>query len=82
MRYHEGVSTMIQIRHVPDPVHRKLKARAAKKGMSLSGYLREEIERLANQMTPEELYARLLTRKPVKLSVPVADLIRADRDSR
>jgi len=73
---------MIQIRHVPDPVHRKLKARAAKKGMSLSSYLREEIEQLANRITPEELYARLLTRKPVKLSIPPEDLIRADRDSR
>jgi hypothetical protein len=76
------MSTMIQIRHVPDPVHRKLKARAAKRGMSLSSYLREEIEQLANRITPEELYARLKTRKPVIPSIPPEDIIRADRDSR
>jgi plasmid stability protein len=82
MPYDKDMSTMIQIRQVPDPVHRKLKARAAKRGMSLSGYLREEIERLASQMTMEEFYARLKTRTPVRLSIPVEDLIRADRDSR
>jgi plasmid stability protein len=80
--YDPLMSTMIQIRHVPDPVHRKLKARAAKRGMSLSGYLREEMERLANQMTMEEFYERLKTRTPVIPSIPPEDIIRADRDSR
>jgi plasmid stability protein len=43
------MSKMIQVRHVPDAVHRSLKARAARAGMSLSDYLRVELEHLAEQ---------------------------------
>ena len=45
---------MIQIRHVPEAVHRKLKARAATKGMSLSDYLIQEITPLADLPTMDE----------------------------
>lgn len=76
------MSTMIQIRHVPDPVHRRLKARAAKQGKTLSGYLLEEIERLANKPTIEEMLARLAKLPPVKTSISSEDLIRAERDAR
>ncbi|MEK7407339.1 MAG: hypothetical protein AAB225_19870 [Acidobacteriota bacterium] len=73
---------MIQIRHVPDHVHRKLKARAGKKGMSLSDYLLKEVERLAQEPTVEEFLERLSRREPVNLPIPAADVIRAERDSR
>jgi len=44
------MSKMIQLRHVPDALHRKLKARAAKKGMSLSDYLIAELTPIAGRM--------------------------------
>jgi len=73
---------MIQLRHVPDALHRTLKARAAKAGMSLSDYLLAEIRKIAEQPTLEELTERLRRRRPVELSVSVADIIREERDSR
>lgn len=73
---------MIQIRNVPDNLHRKLKARAAEAGMSLSDYLLKMAERDASRLTMAELYARVQSREPVKLDVDIAELIREDRDSR
>ena len=50
---------MIQIRNVPDDLHRTLKARAAEEGVSLSDYLLKMAERAAREPTPEELQERL-----------------------
>ena len=49
------MAKMIQIRHVPDALHKRLRARAALAGMTLSDYLRQELERTAAQLTPAEL---------------------------
>lgn len=57
----------VQVRDVPDAVHRTLKARAADSDMSLSEYLRRELALIASRPTPEELLRRLRTRTPVKL---------------
>ncbi len=76
------MSKMIQLRHVPDALHRKLKARAAMAGMSLSDYLLAEIRELAERPTLTELQQRLETRQPVNLPVQAAELVRAERDSR
>jgi hypothetical protein len=73
---------MIQIRHVPDALHRKLKARAAQEGMTLSGYLLQELKRSAAQPTLEELRGRLLSRPPVELPFSTAEAVRLERDSR
>jgi len=73
---------MIQIRHVPDPLHRKLKARAAVDGKSLSDYLLREIARIADRPTDEELKARLARRARIRPRVAPAQLIRADRNQR
>ena len=70
---------MIQIRNVPDDLHRKLKVRAAEKGMSLSDYLRSEIEWLAERPTTEELLDRLQKLPPVE-GVNAAAIIREVRD--
>jgi antitoxin FitA len=72
---------MIQIRNVPDSVHRKIKARAAQAGKTLSDYLLAEVERLASLPTREEMLARLHSRARVKLRTPAADIIRSDRES-
>ena len=50
---------MIQIRNVPDDIHRELKVRAARAGMSLSDFLNAELARLAARRPLEELIAEL-----------------------
>ena len=73
---------MIQIRNVPDVLHRTLKARAATAGMSLSDYLLAEIREIAARPTLEELMQRLARREPVNLPVSPADVLRAERELR
>jgi plasmid stability protein len=72
---------MIQIRNVPDTLHRRLKSRAAVAGRSLSDYLLAEIERVAALPTREEMLERIHKRSTVSLSVPVAEIIRRERES-
>lgn len=77
-----AAGTMIQVRHVPEAVHRTLKSRAALAGMSLSDYLRAELERMAERPTRQELLARIAARPRVEPRKRVADLVRAERDRR
>jgi plasmid stability protein len=72
--------TMIQIRNVPDPLHRELKSRAALAGMSLSDYLLQEIREIAARPTLDQLRARLNSRSATTLTQPPADAVRAERD--
>ena len=76
------MTAMIQIRNVPDALHRRLKARAALAGMSLSDYLLAEIRELAERPTLEELRDRLERRSPVTLSITPVDAVRSERDRR
>jgi plasmid stability protein len=76
------MSMMIQIRNVPDALHRRLKSRAALAGMSLSDYLLQQIREVAERPTIEEMRARLARRSTVTLSVDTADAVRHERDSR
>jgi plasmid stability protein len=69
---------LIQIRNVPDDVHRTLKVRAAAEGTSLSEYVLREVTRLARSPTPEELDARIRARRPAKVTTD--DILEA-RDS-
>jgi plasmid stability protein len=75
------MSKMVQIRNVPDSLHRKLKARAADSGRTLSDYLLTELERLAARPTREDMLARLHSRKRVTLKTPAAVVIREERES-
>ncbi len=75
-----GMSVMIQIRNVPDALHRRLKARAAMAGMSLSDFLLGEIRQTAERPTLDELRARLAQRRPVMPSVTPAEAVRLERD--
>ena len=74
------MSAMIQIRNVPDALHRRLKSRAALAGMSLSDYLLSEIRQVAERPTLDELRARLEQRPGMTLSVDPAEAVRAERD--
>jgi plasmid stability protein len=76
------MTTMIQIRNVPDALHRRLKSRAALAGMSLSDYLLSEIRVVAERPTLEELRARLERRSAVTPSVAPAQAVRDERDLR
>lgn len=71
---------MIQLRNVPDDLHRRLKARAAEAGMSLSDYLIEEVRMAAQRPTLEEMMARLRSREPIILSEDPVETLRAERD--
>jgi plasmid stability protein len=73
---------MIQIRNVPSELHRKLKVRAAKAGLSLSDYLLRDAQRLADQPTMEEMLERLERLTPVQTALSSEDAVRAERDSR
>jgi plasmid stability protein len=76
------MSAMIQIRNVPDSIHREMKARAANAGMSLSDYLLNEIRLVAERPTLEQMRERLKNLPRVELDVSHADAVRAERDVR
>jgi plasmid stability protein len=73
---------MIQLRHVPEDLHRKLKARAALAGMSLSDYLLREIKDIAERPSVGELRVRLASRASVRPTLSPAKAVRAERDGR
>jgi len=73
---------MIQIRNVPDELHRRLKARAALEGTSLSDYLRAQIQAVAERPTTAELKQRLESRSRVRSKESAAAAVRAERDAR
>jgi antitoxin FitA len=73
---------MVQIRNVPDEIHRTLKARAALLGMSLSDYLLAELRRSTERPTVEELRHRLEQREPVRLAEAPVLAVRATREGR
>ncbi|HWD28365.1 MAG TPA: hypothetical protein VG387_14445 [Rhizomicrobium sp.] len=73
---------MVQIRNMPDSLHRKLKSRAAMAGMSLSDYLLNEVRHIAERPTLEEMRARLQSLPRTTPSISAADAVRAERDGR
>lgn len=74
-------STMVQIRNVPAELHRRLKARAAMEGMSMSDYVLRVLRKALDRPTRQEVLERLRA-QPVRQLTRAADLIRAERDSR
>ncbi len=78
MYYREGVTKMIQIRNVPDEVHRQLKVRAAQAGMSLSDFLNVELARVVAHRPLDELVAGL-GHEPTLKDGEAATAVRAGR---
>lgn len=76
------MSKMIQIRNVPDALHRRLKARAATEGVSLSDLLLEQARRLADLPSVDEIRRRLAERVPVRPRLSAADAVRQERETR
>jgi antitoxin FitA len=76
------MSKMIQVRDVPDALHRGLKARAAMAGMSLSDYLLAELKEIAARPTLAEFRERLNRREPVAAQIDTARLVHEERQAR
>jgi antitoxin FitA len=76
------MSKMLQVRNVPESLHRRLKSRAALAGKSLSDYVLDELRRVAERPTLEELSARIASRAPVDPGEPAAAAVHAGREER
>ena len=74
------MSKMIQIRHVPDVLHRTLRVRAARAGMTLSDYLRTELAQIAERWTVEEIREKLAALEAVRPRESPASAVRRERD--
>ena len=77
-----SMSKMIQLRNVPEALHRQLKARSALAVLPLSDYWLREMRKLVECPTPEEMRERLKGRTPYRGKMAASDLVRAERDSR
>lgn len=77
-----GYMANLQIRNVPDDVHRELKARAANEGQSLSEFALAELRRSIERPTRADLLARIERRTPARTPTSLADAVRAERDAR
>jgi antitoxin FitA len=76
------MSKMVQIRNMPDDIHRVLKSRAAAQGLSLSDYLLQELRKSAEVPTIEEWLRQVRSRTPVTVDISSEEAIRAERDAR
>ena len=74
------MSVMIQIRNVPDPVHRALKIRSALCGKSLSDLILDELKVMVTLPSMEELQQRLQQAESFNMTTSSADIIRMERD--
>jgi plasmid stability protein len=73
---------MVQIRNVPTEIHRRLKARAAIEGMSMSDYVLREVRKALDRPTRQEILERLMAKPVRRVRLSAAEIIRAERDSR
>ena len=72
---------MIQVRNVPEQMHRTLKARAAREGLSLSDYIKRELERAVERPTMREWLERIGQAKPISARRSAARILRESRDA-
>ena len=76
------MSKMIQVRDVPEQVHSTLKARAAREGMSLSDFIKRELERTVERPTMREWLMRTQQAKTISTKRSAARIVRESRDAR
>jgi antitoxin FitA len=75
-------TTMIQIRSVPEEFHRRLKARAALEGLSMSGFVLREVRKALDRPSRQDMLDRLRAKPVRRLPQPAAAIVRAERDAR
>ena len=73
---------MIQVRNVPDRLHRELTRRAKRAGLSLTDYIQALLEREVNRPPATEVFDRIARRPRVNLERPAAELLREERQER
>jgi antitoxin FitA len=76
------MSKMLQVRSIPDRLHKELVGRARKRGQTLTDYVQEILEREVSRPPAEEVFDRIAGRSPVALGQPAADLIHQERAER
>jgi antitoxin FitA len=76
------MSKMIQVRNVPDRLHRELVRRAKRRGQTLTQFIEGVLEREVARPPADEVFERIRSRAPVKLGRPAADIIREERAER
>ena len=76
------MGTMVQIRNVPPELHRRLKARAAVEGMSMTDYVVRELRKALDRPTRQEVLERLAARPLRRVAPSPAEVIRSERDAR
>jgi plasmid stability protein len=74
------MSRTVQIRDVPDEVHRTLRARAAAAGQSLSAYLLAELTKVAERPPVADVLARAGARHGGAGTGQVVAAVRSGRD--
>lgn len=82
MRYDRFMARMLQVRDIPDDLHRELVRRARKRGQTLTDFVQGILEREVTRPPPEEVFERIEKRTPVDLGRPAADIIREERGDR
>ncbi len=80
--YAQNMGKMVQVRNVPDALHRSLKARAATAGMSLSDYLLGELREIAERPTLAQFRERLHGRTRLSAALDTGGLVREERGAR
>jgi plasmid stability protein len=75
-------TTMVQVRNVPVDLHRRLKARAAIEGMTMSDFIRRELAKVLEHPPRHEVLDRLRARSPRRLKRRPADVLRSEREAR
>lgn len=76
------MSKMIQVRNVPDSLHRELKRRAKRRGQALTDYIEDVLRREVARPPAEEVFARIARRSAVDLGGPASEIIRKERARR
>ena len=76
------MSKMIQVRNVPDRLHRELVRRARARGETLTEYVERVLEREVARPEAAEVFERIARRSSVDLGKPAAELIREERARR
>jgi plasmid stability protein len=76
------MSTMIQVRNVPDRLHRELVKRAQRRGQTLTRYIQDVLEREVARPPADDVFDRIEAAAPVRLDRPAAELILEERAAR
>lgn len=79
--YHALCMKPLQVRNIPDDLHRSLKERAAREGTTMSELVLRELPRIAHKPSPEQVFARIRQRAPVG-GPAASELIAAEREQR